>query len=201
MNFTDTPAAIGILIATFGISLYTLYSNQQLLYKMMLHPYSVTNENKWYQLLTSGFVHADMSHLLFNMLSFYFFAFNLEYIIGTSNFLTIYFGSMILSDLSTVFKNKENYDYRALGASGAVSGVIFASILFNPTAKLAFLLFPIPIPAPIFGILFLAYCVYASKKSRDMINHEAHFWGAIAGIILSILLIPDVVPFFIESIF
>lgn len=159
MNFTDTPASLVILIATVVISLYTLYSNRQLLYKMMLHPYSVTNDNKWYQLITSGFIHADMPHLLFNMLSFYFFAFNLEYIVGTSNLLTIYFGSMILSDLSTVVKNKENYDYRALGASGAVSGIIFASIIFNPTSSISFLFFPIPIPAPIFGILFLAYSV------------------------------------------
>jgi membrane associated rhomboid family serine protease len=168
---------------------------------MMLHPYGVVHENKWYQLITSGFVHADLIHLMFNMLSYYFFAFNLELIIGSLNFFIIYFVSLIVSDISTVLKNKDNPQYYALGASGAVSAVIFASILVFPSSKIALMFFPIGIPAPIFGLLYLVYCYYASKRSGDLINHEAHFWGAVSGIVLLILLIPGVVPHFINSVF
>jgi membrane associated rhomboid family serine protease len=108
---------------------------------------------------------------------------------------------MVLADLSTIFKNRDNPGYYSLGASGAVAGVIFSSILFFPESKIAILIIPIGIPAPIFGILYLAYCYYAAKKSHDMINHEAHFWGALTGILVSILLYPDVVAYFFNSIF
>jgi membrane associated rhomboid family serine protease len=100
-----------------------------------------------------------------------------------------------------VLKNKDNPQYYALGASGAVSAVIFASILVFPSSKIALMFFPIGIPAPIFGLLYLVYCYYASKRSGDLINHEAHFWGAVSGIVLLILLIPGVVPHFINSVF
>ncbi len=201
LSFDQTPVALLIFITTIGFGFYTLLSNQNLLHKMMLHPYGVVHEKKWYQLITSGFVHADLIHLMFNMLSYYFFAFNLELIIGSLNFFIIYFVSLIVSDISTVLKNKDNPQYYALGASGAVSAVIFASILVFPSSKIALMFFPIGIPAPIFGLLYLVYCYYASKRSGDLINHEAHFWGAVSGIVLLILLIPGVVPHFINSVF
>jgi membrane associated rhomboid family serine protease len=200
-SFSETPASIVILIITVAISLYSLFKNHVLLRKLMLHPYSLVHDGKWYQILTSGFVHADMPHLMFNMLSFYFFAFKLESLLGVLPFLLIYFSSMVLADLSTIFKNRDNPGYYSLGASGAVAGVIFSSILFFPESKIAILIIPIGIPAPIFGILYLAYCYYAAKKSHDMINHEAHFWGALTGILVSILLNPDVVAYFFNSIF
>ena len=201
LSFEQAPASLLILMATIGLSLYTLYSNRELLGRLMLHPYSVTRYNRWHLLLTSGFVHGDMAHLMFNMISFYFFAFSLETVVGTANFLIIYFGSMALADVSTVIKNKDNPDYYALGASGAISGVIFASILLFPGMEIGFILLPIGIPAPVFGLLYLAYCYYAAKRSGDMINHQAHFWGALAGVLILILIYPDVLPYFISEIF
>lgn len=201
LSFDQTPISLLIFIITIGFGFYTLLSNQELLHKMMLHPYSVVHENKWYQLITSSFVHADLIHLMFNMLSYYFFAFNLEISIGSLNFLIIYLSAIIISDISTVIKNKNNQEYYSLGASGAVSAVIFSSILVYPSSKIGLIFIPFGIPAPIFGLLYLLYCYYASKRSGDLINHEAHFWGAIAGVVITILLLPGIVPYFLDHIF
>ena len=201
LSFDQTPVSLLILIVTIGFGFYTLLSNEEMLRKMMLHPYSVVHENKWYQLITSSFVHADLVHLMFNMLSYYFFAFNLEIAIGSLNFFILYFGAMIISDISTVIKNKDNPGYYSLGASGAVAAVIFSSILVFPGSKIAIMFIPIGISAPIFGILYLVYCYYSSKRTGDLINHEAHFWGAIAGLILTIILIPGILTYFIKTVF
>ena len=135
------------------------------------------------------------------MLTFYFFAFNLESITGTIDFLIIFFISLVLSNISTIIKHKNNPNYRAVGASGAISGVVFSAILFNPGAKMGIMFFPVPIPAPIFGLLYLAYCFFAARNSSDDINHDAHFYGALAGIIVTLILFPSVLPYFLNSIF
>lgn len=196
-----TPVALLIFIATIGLSLYTMYSNQSLYEEWLLSPWRVVHQKKWYLMITSGFLHADLTHLIFNMLTFFFFAFKLESIVGGISFFVIYFGSMILSDVSTVRKHKDNPHYRAVGASGAISGVLFSFILFAPGANLYMMLLPIPIPAPVFALLYLVYCYYASKRSQDFINHEAHLWGALSGLVLTILLEPGVVPYFFSEVF
>jgi membrane associated rhomboid family serine protease len=201
MYFEDAPAAWIIFLLTIGLSLYALYGNRALYEKMLLHPYSVIHEKKWYQVITSGFLHADITHLIFNMLSFYFFAFTLNATVHNYNFLVIYFGSMILGDLSTIIKKKNDPGYYSLGASGAISGIIFSTILFYPKSKMSIMFFPMPIPSPVFGLLFLVYSYFGSKYSRDLINHEAHYWGALAGIIITILLFPNIIPYFIEQVF
>jgi len=183
-----TPVALLIFLSTIGISLYTLYKNHSLLYRMMFSPYDVANKGKYYTFITSGFVHLDMQHLLFNMVTFFFFAFSLEGKIGSLNFAIIYFGSLILSDLSTYFKHRENPDYRSLGASGAIAGVLFSSILISPESKIMIFPIPVPIPSVIFGLLYLAWCYYASRQSNDNINHSTHFWGAVIGIVLTIFI-------------
>jgi len=199
--YENAPMAMIIFLSTIGLSLYTLYRNQALIGKLILHPYSLVRERRWYTLITSGMIHGDLSHLLFNMLTFYFFAFKLETIIGPLDFVVIYFGSMVLADVSTIMKNKNNPHYRSLGASGAISGVLFSAILYVPDSSIMLLFFPIGIPAPIFGLLYLAYCYYAAKKSHDYINHEAHFWGALTGVVLTIAMQPAVLPYFIERVF
>jgi len=201
MNLLSTPAALIIFLLTIGISLYTLFRDQQLLYKLMLRPYSFWNEKQYYQIITSGFLHADLMHLLFNMFTFYFFAFYLESALGTLIFLIIYVASLILSSVSTIIKKKNDYSYASLGASGAISGVVFAYALINPTSSLYIMPIPFPIPAYIYGVLYLVWSYYASKKSHDMINHEAHFWGAITGIIIVIILVPSVIQNFINQVF
>ena len=130
-----------------------------------------------------------------NMLSYYFFAFTLEKQIGSVQFGILYLVSLALSDLSTILKHKDHFWYNSLGASGAVSAVVFSYILFFPDAEFYLFFIPIPINAVIFGVLYLVYSAYASKQSSN-INHDAHFFGAIAGIIVTIIFDPWVVTHF-----
>jgi membrane associated rhomboid family serine protease len=201
MPIESAPAAVIIFLVTIGMSLYTMYKDQSLFERMALHPFSVVEENRWHTMVTSGFVHADIPHLAFNMLTFYFFAFSLEMIIGTVNFIILYFASLILSDISTVVKQRHNPHYRSVGASGAISGVLFSFILFAPFTKIMLFFIPIGIPAPIFGALYLAYCYFAARRGEDFVNHDAHFWGALAGIVVTIILEPQVVPHFLGIVF
>jgi len=149
---------------------------------------------------TSGFIHKDWMHLFFNMLSFYFFAFALEPVLGSWQFGVLYFVSMVLSDLPSVAKHKEDYWYHSLGASGAISAVVFSAILYAPMNKIMIMILPIPMPAILFGVLYLVYCSYASKYSRDNINHDAHLYGALSGVMLTIAMHPAVLSDFVRQI-
>ncbi|MEJ5962174.1 rhomboid family intramembrane serine protease [Pedobacter immunditicola] len=193
--FTHTPVASLIFIFTIVTSIYAF--NDSVLYgKFMMHPYSVYRKNKVYTLITSGLIHANWMHLIFNMFTFFFFAFKLEATIGHWQFALIYFLGMILSDLPSVMKHKGDFWYNSLGASGAISAVLFSYILFYPFSTLMIFPLPIPIWACVFGILYLIYCAYMSKNSRDNINHDAHFFGAIAGVLITAILEPRIVPHF-----
>jgi membrane associated rhomboid family serine protease len=194
----QTPVASLILIFTVVTSIYA-FNDHTLYGKFMLHPYSVYRKNKLYTLITSGMIHSDWMHLIFNMMTFFFFAFTLEAQIGSWRFGLIYFLSLVLSDIPSVMKHKNDFWYNSLGASGAISGVLFSYILFYPLSKLYLFFIPIGIPAVLFGGLYLMYCVYASKQSRDNINHDAHFFGALTGIIITILIIPGIVPHFLTA--
>ena len=180
----------GILLITCIISLYALFKDQSLVDKLILHPFGMVRNGEYYRLVSHSFLHADIWHLFFNMYSFYNFAFVLESYLGPIKFLILYFGSVVISIITTVQKNKMNSAYRCLGASGGVSGVVFAFILLVPTAKLGIMFIPIPAPAYIFGLIYLAYSYYSSMQ-EDQINHEAHFYGAIAGILITIAFIPS----------
>lgn len=201
MEFNLTTA---IIIITAGISLYAM--NQRIvLSKFMMNPYMVTNRGQYYRLLTSGLIHADFAHLLFNMFSLYFFGINLEYIfsvifgsLGPVYFIALYLLGIIVSDLPTLLKHRNNPGYNSLGASGAVSAVIFACILFDPLADL--LLYFIPVKGFIFAAIYLIYSYISSKRSRDGINHDAHLYGALFGILFCIVLYPDSIRIFIEEI-
>ncbi|MGZ3874123.1 MAG: rhomboid family intramembrane serine protease [Mucilaginibacter sp.] len=145
-------------------------------------------------------IHNDWMHLFFNMMSYYFFAFMLEAELGHWQFGLLYFASLILSDLPTVYKHKNDEWYHSLGASGAVSAVIFSFILFHPLTKLTILPLPIGIPSVLFGVIYLFYCNYASKYSRDNINHDAHLFGALSGLLITIALNPHIVSGFLTQI-
>ena len=191
----NTPVASLIFIFTIITSIYAF--NDNVLYgKFMLHPYSVYRKNKIFTLITSGLIHANWMHLIFNMFTFFFFAFRLEETIGHWQFATIYLLGLILSDLPTVVKHKNDFWYNSLGASGAVSAVLFSYILFYPFSTLMIFPLPIPIWACLFGVLYLIYCAYMSRNSRDNINHDAHFYGAISGVIITIILEPRIIPHF-----
>lgn len=148
----------------------------------LLRPYWLTCRGEWHRLVTSGFVHADFGHLLFNMFTFYFFAFPVERAIGTSSFLLLYFISLTVSDLGTWYKHRNNPNYASLGASGAILGVLFASIVYFPDQSLFIIPIPVPIPAPLFAVGYLAYSWWQSRQNRGNVNHDAHIGGALTGL-------------------
>jgi len=196
---TATPVASIIFVITLIGSLFA-FSNEELYGRLMMHPYSVYRGKSVYTLITSGFIHRDWMHLIFNMVSYYAFAFYLERLIGHWQFGLLYFVSMILSDLPSVAKHRNDYNYYSLGASGAISAVLFSFILFDPMSGLYILPFPFAIPAIVFGPLYLLYCTYASKYSQDNINHDAHLFGALSGLMITIALYPKVIPFFLHQV-
>jgi len=167
---------------------------------MILHPYSVSRGQRVYTVITSGLIHNDFMHLFFNLFSYYFFAFQLEPVLGHWQFGLLYVASLILSDLPTVYKHKNDDWYHSLGASGAVSAVIFSYILFDPISKMYLMFIPIGIPAVLFGALYLVYCNYASKHARDNVNHDAHMFGALSGLLITIMLDMHVVHGFLEKV-
>lgn len=189
------------MLFTVAMSLYALYINHSIIPRWVLNPYKVTKEGQWYRLITSGIVHANMPHLLFNMITFFFFAAYLERMAGTATFMAIYIVALILSDIPTLIRKKDDPDYNSVGASGAISGVLFAYILYNPMSSIFIFPIPIPIPAVVFAILYLVYSQYAAKKQGDRINHSAHFWGALAGLITTIVLDPQIIPDLINNYF
>lgn len=194
----NTPVASLIFIFTIVTSIYA-FNDTSLFGKFMLHPYSVYRKHNVYTLVTSGLIHANWMHLAFNLFTFYAFAFRLEQEVGSITFAMIYFVGLILSDIPTVIKQKDNYHYHSLGASGAVSAVLFSYILFFPLSTLVIFPLPIPIWAALFGVLYLVYSYYMSTNSRDNINHDAHLFGAITGIIVTILMVPGIVPHFFAA--
>ncbi|MGO3708401.1 MAG: rhomboid family intramembrane serine protease [Mesonia hippocampi] len=144
------------------------------------------------RLLTSGFLHVDVSHLFLNMLTLYFFADVVIHYLGNIGFVLVYLGSLILGNLVSLFFHKKEYYYSAVGASGAVMGVLYASILLQPDMMLG-LFFLIPIPAYIFGIGYLLYSIYGMKNRMDNIGHDAHFGGAMGGYFITLIINPWVI--------
>lgn len=199
MTPTNFIIAITVLLS------FVAFSNRDLVRKLIFNPYSIKTRKQYYRFITSGFIHNDHMHLIFNMLSLYFFGAGVEYIfayvfgpMGSVYFIALYILGIIVSDIPTYFKNQNNPGYNALGASGGVSSVVFAFILFLPLEKIE-LYFFIPIPGFILGGLYIFYSWYSSRKANDNINHDAHLYGALFGLIFCIVLYPQVVPNFFKQ--
>ena len=148
----------------------------------MFRPYWWLRRRQYWTPISNGFVHASVGHLLLNCLSYWFFAFPLQRVIGAARFSELYFVGLLASNTGTYFKHRENPDYACLGSSGAVLAVLFAAIIYFPNQSLFVLPLPIPIPAPLFALLYLAYSFYASRHPVGRVNHEAHLDGALAGL-------------------
>jgi membrane associated rhomboid family serine protease len=192
------------IAVTVLVSLYA-NSNPEFLAKCIMHPYSVQRKGEYYRFISSGFVHNGYIHLLFNMMTLYFFAPMLEirYFLGEFGllqgfvyFFLLYIGGIIVSDIPTFRQQKNVAHYQSLGASGGVASIIFSMILYDPLIKI-YLYFAIPIPGFILGIVYVIYSYYYSKGSDDNINHSAHLYGALYGLVFSAVIRPtSVIEFF-----
>jgi len=198
---------IYLIILTIATSIYA-FTNQEIFNKLKFTPYIIHgNKSQWYRFFSYGFIHADWMHLFINMFVLYSFGkldeqyFNLYFSIKAHYFfILMYVGAIFSSVIPSFEKHKNNISYSAVGASGAVSAVVFSCILFNPTMKLYLFFIPIGIPSVIFGILYLAYSAYMSRKNVDNIGHDAHFYGAVFGLAFTIILKPKLVNLFLDQI-
>jgi len=178
---------LSILIVN-GLVTYKGLKDSSFLDQYSFKVHEVLFNKDYKRLVTSGFLHANWTHFLFNMITLYLFSDSLEAIFGIPSFLLIYFGSLIGGNLFVLFVHRNHSDYSAIGASGAVSGLIFASIALFPGMEIGFILLPIQIPGWLFGIAYVAYSIYGIKSQRDNIGHEAHLGGGVIGLIIAILL-------------
>jgi membrane associated rhomboid family serine protease len=187
-------ATIIILIAT-GLISYAAFNNGTLLNKFIFFPYIMKGKiNEMYRFISHGFIHADMQHLLFNMITFFSFGTFIENQLGTIPFVIFYLAAIAVSSIVDFGKHQNHNWYRSLGASGGTSAVVFAAIMYQPWLEIWF------IPGFIFGIIYLAYSNYASKQNNDNVGHDAHIYGALFGIGFILITHPEVFNSFIEQI-
>lgn len=198
--------AITYLIIGFTVLIsFFAFNNATAISRMIMNPYLVNTRGEYYRFLTSGFIHKDHMHLLFNMFSFYFFGLNVEnefkhvfHGFGSVYFILLYIIAIVVSDLPTYFKQRHNPGYNSLGASGGVAAVIFASIILHPLDNICIYFFCAP--GFILGTLYLVFSFYMGRKSNDNINHDAHLYGALFGLLFCAVLYPSSIPRCIEEI-
>jgi membrane associated rhomboid family serine protease len=182
--------ALLIFVATIAASLAGLYANRQVIEHSLFRPYYFLRRKQYASVITSGFVHADLPHLIFNMMTFYFFAFPLEKQIGSVRFAALYFLGLIVSDVGTYLKHRDDPQYASLGASGAISAVLFAAIVYFPRMELFIIPIPLPIPAPLFAVAYVGYSWWSARQARGRVNHDAHLGGALFGLLFVLLTDP-----------
>ncbi len=184
-----------IIIIANGLASYKAFKDYGFYQSCTFRTDRILIAKEYKRLITSGFVHVSWTHLIFNMVSLYAFSGMLEESIGGVNFLLIYFGSLLGGNLFSLYIHRNHGDYSAVGASGAVSGVIFASIALFPGMDLSLILLDIPIPSWVFAILFVAISIRGIQSQRDNIGHDAHLGGGVIGMLISIMLYPRVLEF------
>lgn len=181
-----------LLILTNGIITYKGLKDSLFFHNFLFNVDQLLVAKDYKRLVTSGFLHADWTHFAFNMITLYLFSQSLEAEIGIPSFLLLYFTSLIGGNLFALYIHRNHPDYSAIGASGAVSGLVFASIGLFPGMEIGFILLPVYIPAWLYGIAYVFYSIYGIKAQRDAIGHEAHLGGGIVGLLVAIILNPDI---------
>ena len=196
-----TYLIIGLTCIFSGLA----FQDRTMFNKYLLNPYLIHRNREWHRFFTHALLHADWGHLLMNMFVLYSFGrvienYYFDILFGSRSGLfysLLYVGAIIMSSVPSYEKHKNDSYYNSVGASGAISAVVFSSIIIEPTQKIMFLFLPFPIPAVLFGILYLFYSWYMVKKEADNIGHDAHFWGAVFGIVFTLMLKPALGKLFI----
>ena len=191
---------VSIIIITVIVSLIA-FRNQNLMNRLIFWPPAISQRHQYDRFITHGFIHADGTHLLFNMITLFFFgsiieSFYRQYFFEMG-FILFYLGGLIAAIVPSYLQHKNNTQWASLGASGAVSAVLFAYILFQPW-KLIFVFF-IPVPAIIFAVLYIAYSIWSGKRNNTNVNHSAHLWGAAYGVIVTLIIEPRIFPHFLQQ--
>ncbi len=198
----NLSATTWILIVTIAASFYA-WNRQDIYQKWLLNPYQVKHSKQYWRFITSGFVHLNYTHLFFNMFALYFFGQHVAYYFGTLGnqlLVILYLSGIVISDIPTYLKYKDVPNYNSLGASGGVAAVLFSSIMFEPLNPIYIMFIPIGIPGFVLGTLYLIYSYYQGKQMSDNINHDAHLYGAIFGLVFTVLLRPGVIVSFVQQI-
>lgn len=197
-----------LIIFITGVTSYLAFSNRETFYNLKFNAYLIHHNRQYYRFFSYGLIHVDWMHLLINM--FVLFSFGTavessfsEHFGNLANlyFVLLYMGGIVFSTVAAYLKHKNNDYYNAVGASGAVSAILFSAIIMRPEMSVMFIFLPIPIPSYVFGALYLIYSAYMAKQANDNIGHDAHFWGAVFGLVFTILLNPSFVTNFLEYIF
>ncbi|GHE56180.1 rhomboid family intramembrane serine protease [Roseivirga thermotolerans] len=195
------------LMVVIGLVSYLAWKRSELQSRLLLNPYETYYQKQYWRLLTSGFVHNGPLHLFLNLFTLYFFGAAIEQIFtiffqeqGILLYLVLFFTAIIVANVPTMLKHKNNPRYNSLGASGGVSALVLAFILFDPLRQLCLYLF-ICLPGYILGAIFIAYSIIMGRRGRDNINHDAHLWGAVFGVIFVLLLRPSTVIAFLDQVF
>lgn len=190
-----------VIIAITCIVSFLAFSNAALLERLILWPPAISRRKQYDRLVTYGLVHASPTHLLFNMVTLFFFGRVMEQFytayLGVLGFAAFYVGGLVVSILPTFLANRDNPHYRSLGASGAVSAVLFAFILIQPWATIY--VYILPVPAIVYALLYIVYSIYMDRQSTDNVNHSAHLWGAAYGVAFTLLMEPRLVSLFVSS--
>jgi membrane associated rhomboid family serine protease len=183
------------------------FRDKSLMNKLIHNPYAVHNRKEYYRILTCGFIHADYMHLLLNMYALYLFGGAVERYFevmfgGNAHlyFILLYLLGIVVSNIPDVIKYKNMAFYNSLGASGGVSSIVFASIILSPMTKLMMFPIPIPMPAYIFAVIYVAYSIYMDKRQGDHVNHMAHLWGGLWGVVFMVVAYPDSIKGFFDQI-
>ncbi|MDX1627116.1 MAG: rhomboid family intramembrane serine protease [Fulvivirga sp.] len=197
------------LLLVIGTSIISIYAwqNESLTRQWIFNPYSIKKYKEYYRFITSGFLHSGWVHLIFNMLMLFMFGQQIEAVfsyiygpmIGKVIFAALYLIGIVVSDIPTFLKHKEHAYYNALGASGGVSAVLFSYVLFAPVQKL-YLYGLIGLPGIVWAGLYIVYSIYMGKQGSDNVNHDAHLYGGLFGIVFTIIVYPDIIPHFLDQI-
>ncbi|MBM3286474.1 MAG: rhomboid family intramembrane serine protease [Candidatus Eisenbacteria bacterium] len=197
MSLAATPVSL-LTIGITAIVSFAGFSNRRMIRDYAASPHEILRQGKWYQTFTSGLLHVDLGHLFMNMFTLFFFGPPIERLLGGKGFFILYLGSLLAGSILTLILHSRDYGYRAVGASGAVTGVVFSYVLFFPMAPIFIFFIPIGIPAFLFAIGYVALSIVGARRGIGHVGHAAHLGGAIGGALLTLALEPRVVGHFLS---